>query len=227
MKTYHFVHLNVHSQYSIQDGCATIRQLVETAIKNRMPGIALTDKGNMSGIMEFFEYVSRVNQKRKVQRKKPFKPILGCELYVSGVTVSDEDSGKAYRLTVLAKNFIGYKNMMKLVSLSDNKPLNYKYLEIYHEGLIVCSGGEKGEVYDWALKGDWVKLQNAIKWYQQVFADDYYLELRRTAIHEDARSEQEKVNQMLIKAAKETGVKLVCTNDVHYVAPEDLFGNNH
>ena len=221
MKTYHFVHLNVHSQYSIQDGCATIRQLVDTAIKSRMPGIAITDKGNMSGILEFFEYVCRVNKERKAQGKKPFKPILGCELYVSGVTAS-EDLEQSFRLTILAKNLVGYKNLMKLVTISDNKPLHHKALETYHEGLIVCSGGEMGEVYDWASKGDLANLQDAIKWYQQVFADDYYLELRRTAVHKDARSEQEQVNQMLIKAAKETGVKLVCTNDVHYVAPEDL-----
>ena len=221
MKTYHFVHLNVHSQYSIQDGCATIQQLVDKAIKKGMPGIALTDKGNMYGIMEFFEYVSRVNQERKAQRKKPIKPILGCELYVSGVTAIDSESGKVYRLTVLAKNLVGYKNLMKLVSLSDNKPLHRKALETYHEGLIVCSGGERGEVYGWALKGDEARMQDAIKWYQQVFADDYYLELRRTAAYEDVMSEQEDVNQMLIKAAKETGVKLVCTNDVHYVAPKD------
>lgn len=221
MKTYHFVHLNVHSQYSIQDGCATIQQLVDKAIKKGMPGIALTDKGNMYGIMEFFEYVSRVNQERKAQRKKPIKPILGCELYVSSVTAIDSESGKVYRLTVLAKNLVGYKNLMKLVSLSDNKPLHRKALETYHEGLIVCSGGERGEVYGWALKGDEARMQDAIKWYQQVFADDYYLELRRTAAYEDVMSEQEDVNQMLIKAAKETDVKLVCTNDVHYVAPKD------
>lgn len=225
MKNRKFVHLNVHSQYSIQDGCATIQQLVDNAIKNRMSGMAITDTGNMYGIMEFFVYVSRVNQERKVQRKKPFKPILGCELYVTGVTAA-EDSGQAFRLTVLAKNLVGYQNMMKLVSLSDNKHLHHKELETYHEGLIVCSGGESGEVYGWALKGDEARMQDAIKWYQQVFADDYYLELRRTAVHKDARSEQEKVDQMLIKVAKENGVKLVGTNDVHYVAPEDLVAYN-
>lgn len=225
MKNQKFVHLNVHSQYSIQDGCATIQQLVDNAIKNRMSGMAITDTGNMYGIMEFFVYVSRVNQERKVQRKKPFKPILGCELYVTGVTAA-EDSGQAFRLTVLAKNLVGYQNMMKLVSLSDNKHLHHKELETYHEGLIVCSGGESGEVYGWALKGDEARMQDAIKWYQQVFADDYYLELRRTAVHKDARSEQEKVDQMLIKVAKENGVKLVGTNDVHYVAPEDLVAYN-
>lgn len=225
MKNRKFVHLNVHSQYSIQDGCATIQQLVDNAIKNRMSGMAITDTGNMYGIMEFFVYVSRVNQERKVQRKKPFKPILGCELYVTGVTAA-EDSGQAFRLTVLAKNLVGYQNMMKLVSLSDNKHLHHKELETYHEGLIVCSGGERGEVYGWALKGDLANLQDAIKWYQQVFADDYYLELRRTAVHKDARSEQEKVNKMLIKVANENGVKLVGTNDVHYVAPEDLVAYN-
>ena len=127
-----------------------------------MPGIAITDKGNMSGILEFFEYVSRVNKERKAQGKKPFKPILGCELYVSGVTAS-EDLEQSFRLTILAKNLVGYKNLMKLVTISDNKPLHHQELETYHEGLIVCSGGENGEVYDWALKGDVARMQDAIK----------------------------------------------------------------
>ena len=83
MKTQNFVHLNVHSHYSIFDGCSTIKQLVDAAIKNRMPGIAITDNGNMFGIMEFSDYVNRVNKERQEKGKKPFKPIIGCELYVA------------------------------------------------------------------------------------------------------------------------------------------------
>lgn len=215
MKTQNFVHLHVHSDYSILDGCATIRQIVGTAIKHRMSGIAITDKCSMGGIMEFFDYVNRINKERKENGEKAFKPIIGCELDVTGVTISD----RAFQLTVLAKNLVGYKNLMKLVSLSH---ISLSELQNYHEGLIVCSGGMESEVYAKAASGDMTGLCDVIKWYQQIFADDYYLELQRTAVEREGQSEQEKVNQMLIQKAQEYGVKLVCTNDVHYLAPKDL-----
>ena len=215
MKTQNFVHLHVHSPYSILDGCATIRQIVGTAIKHKMPGIAITDKCSMGGIMEFFDYVNRINKERKENGEKAFKPIIGCELDVTGVTISD----RAFQLTVLAKNLVGYKNLMKLVSLSH---ISLSELQNRHEGLIVCSGGMESEVYDRAASDDMTGLCDAIKWYQQIFADDYYLELQRTAVEGEGQSEQEKVNQMLIQKAQEYGVKLVCTNDVHYLAPKDL-----
>ena len=219
MKTQNFVHLHVHSDYSILDGCATIRQIVGTAIKHRMSGIAITDKCSMGGIMEFFDYVNRINKERKENGEKAFKPIIGCELDVAGVTISD----KAFQLTVLAKNLVGYKNLMKLVSLSH---ISYSELQNYHEGLIVCSGGIESEVYAKAASGDMTGLCDAIKCYQQIFADDYYLELQRTAVEGEGQSEQEKINQMLIQKAQEYGVKLVCTNDVHYLAPKDLMAYN-
>lgn len=219
MKTQNLVHLHVHSHYSILDGCATIQQIVDTALKNRMPGIAITDKCSMGGIMDFFDYVNRINKERKEKGKKAFKPIIGCELDVSGVTISD----KAFLLTILAKNLVGYKNLMKLVSLSR---ISYSDLQNYHEGLIVCSGGIESEVYAKAASGDMTGLCDAIKCYQQIFADDYYLELQRTAVEGEGQSEQEKINQMLIQKAQEYGVKLVCTNDVHYLAPEDLMAYN-
>ena len=215
MKTQNFVHLHVHSDYSILDGCATIRQIVGTAIKHKMPGIAITDKCSMGGIMEFFDYVNRINKERKENGEKAFKPIIGCELDVTGVTISD----RAFQLTVLAKNLVGYKNLMKLVSLSH---ISLSELQNRHEGLIVCSGGMESEVYDRAASDDMTGLCDVIKWYQQIFADDYYLELQRTAVEGEGQSEQEKVNQMLIQKAQEYGVKLVCTNDVHYLAPKDL-----
>ena len=215
MKTQNFVHLHVHSPYSILDGCATIRQIVGTAIKHKMPGIAITDKCSMGGIMEFFDYVNRINKERKENGEKAFKPIIGCELDVTGVTISD----RAFQLTVLAKNLVGYKNLMKLVSLSH---ISLSELQNRHEGLIVCSGGMESEVYDRAASDDMTGLCDVIKWYQQIFADDYYLELQRTAVEGEGQSEQEKVNQMLIQKAQEYGVKLVCTNDVHYLAPKDL-----
>ena len=219
MKTQNFVHLHVHSDYSILDGCATIRQIVGTAIKHRMSGIAITDKCSMGGIMEFFDYVNRINKERKENGEKAFKPIIGCELDVTGITISD----RAFQLTVLAKNLVGYKNLMKLVSLSH---ISLSELQNRHEGLIVCSGGMESEVYAKAASDDMTGLCDVIKWYQQIFADDYYLELQRTAVEGEGQSEQEKVNQMLIQKAQEYGVKLVCTNDVHYLAPEDLKAYN-
>ena len=239
MKTPNFVHLNVHSHYSINDGVSTIRQLVDAAIKERMPGIAITDYGNMFGIMEFFDYVSSINEKRKEKRKKPFKPIIGCELYVAKHGPKEKKEGikdfKGYHLTVLAKNMIGYKNLVKIVSNAWTKGFyvaprtDRADLEKYHEGLIVLSGGWGSEVFTHIRNEDMTALENTIKWYKQVFGDDYYLEMRRDADYDlskdtpsDLMFEQEKVNQTLIKKSKEFGVKVVATNDVHYVAPEDL-----
>ena len=173
----------------------------------------------MGGIMDFFDYVNRINKERKENGEKAFKPIIGCELDVTGITISD----RAFQLTVLAKNLVGYKNLMKLVSLSH---ISLSELQNRHEGLIVCSGGMESEVYAKAASDDMTGLCDVIKWYQQIFADDYYLELQRTAVEGEGQSEQEKVNQMLIQKAQEYGVKLVCTNDVHYLAPEDLKAYN-
>lgn len=120
MKPYRFVHLNVHSHYSIMDGCASIRELVDAAIKDKMPGIAITDICNMFGIMEFYDYVNQINIARQEKGKKPFKPILGCELYVARRGSKEQkekiEDIKGYHLTVLAKNLFGYKNLIKIVS---------------------------------------------------------------------------------------------------------------
>ena len=239
MKAPNFVHLNVHSHYSILNGCSTIQQIVDSAIKNRMPGIAITDYGNMFGIMEFIEYVARINKERQEKGKKPFKPIIGCELYVTKHGSKEQKNGvkdiKGYHLTVLAKNLIGYKNLMKIVSHAWTDGFyaaprtDRKDLEQYHEGFIVLSGGFGSEVFTLAMKEDMKALDDTIKWYKQVFGCDYYLEIRRDAdydLSQDAPSglmiEQEKVNKVLIQKSKEYGVKVVATNDVHYVNPEDL-----
>ena len=239
MKTPNFVHLNVHSHYSILNGCFTIQQIVDSAIKNRMPGIAITDYGNMFGIMEFIEYVARINKERQEKGKKQFKPIIGCELYVAKHGSKEQKNGvkdiKGYHLTVLAKNLIGYKNLMKIVSNAWTDGFyaaprtDRKDLEQYHEGLIVLSGGFGSEVFTHIYKEDMAALEETIKWHKQVFGCDYYLEIRRDAdydLSQDAPSglmiEQEKVNKVLIQKSKEYGVKVVATNDVHYVNPEDL-----
>ena len=243
MKAYRFVHLNVHSHYSIMDGCASIRELVDAAIKDRMPGIAITDNGNMFGIIEFFDYVSRINIERKEKGKRPFKPIFGCELYVARRGSKEQKENiediKGYHLTVLAKNLTGYKNLIKIVSNAWTEGL-YGYprtdrvdLEKYHEGLIVLSGSAGSEVYSKISNDDTVGIEATIKWYQQTFGEDYYLELQRCADYDmnnkvpsDLMLEQQKVNAVLIQKAKEYGVKVVATNDVHYVAPEDLAAYN-
>lgn len=239
MKPYRFVHLNVHSHYSINAGIASIRELVDAAIKERMPGIAITDTGNMFGIMEFFDYVSRINIERQKKGQKPFKPIIGCELYVAKNGSKNKKDGhkdwKGFHLTVLAKNLTGYQNLMKIVSnaWTDGFYMSPRTdradLEKYHEGLIVLSGSAGSEVFNKIVNDDIAGLEETIRWYQQSFGEDYYLELNRYADY-DLKSnkpsylmlEQQKVNAVLMQKAKEYGVKVVATNDVRYVAPEDL-----
>lgn len=242
MNRFRFVHLNVHSHYSINDGCASIRELVDAAIKDKMPGIAITDNGNMFGVMEFFDYVSRINNERRQKGKEPFKPIIGCELYVAPGAKEDKKLGKhckGYRLTVLAKNYQGYRNLIKIVSNSWTNGFymrprtDHHDLEKYHEGLIVLSGGIGSEVYSHVVSDDIAVLDAAIKWYKQTFGEDYYLELQRCADYDlksDTPSklmlEQQRVNAVLIQKSKEYGVKVVATNDVHYVATTDAKAYN-
>jgi DNA polymerase-3 subunit alpha len=239
MKAYRFTHLNVHSHYSINDGCASIRELVDAAIKDRMPGIAITDNGNMFGIMEFFNYVSRINIARQENGKKLFKPIIGCELYVAKHGTKERKDGhkdlKGFHLTVLAKNLTGYKNLIKIVSDSwtdgfyGSPRTDRVDLEKHHEGLIVLSGSVGSEVFNKIVNDDIAGLDETIKWYKQLFGEDYYLELQRNVdcdiksnTPSDLMLEQQRVNTVLMQKAKEYGVKVVATNDVHYVAPEDL-----
>ena len=242
MNRFRFVHLNVHSHYSINDGCASIKELVDAAIKDKMPGIAITDNGNMFGVMEFFDYVSRINNERRQKGKKPFKPIIGCELYVAPEAKEDKKlckHCKGFRLTVLAKNYQGYKNLIKIVSNSWTDGFymrprtDHHDLEKYHDGLLVLSGGVGSEVYSHVVSDDIAGLDVTIKWYKQIFGEDYYLELHRCADY-DLKSntpsnlmlEQQRVNAVLMQKAKESGVQVVATNDVHFVAPEDLAAYN-
>lgn len=187
MKKNRFVHLNVHSHYSIMDGCASIRELVDAAIKDKMLGIAITDNGNMSGVMEFFDYVSRINNERRQKGKKPFKAIIGCELYVAPGAKEDKKLGKhcnGHSLTVLAKNYQGYKNLIKIVSNSWTdgfymRPRTDRAdLEKYREGIIVLSGGIGSEVFTRFSDGDMSELDETIRWYRQTFAEDFYIKAR-------------------------------------------------
>lgn len=231
MKKNRFVHLNVHSHYSIMDGCASIRELVDAAIKDKMLGIAITDNGNMSGVMEFFDYVSRINNERRQKGKKPFKAIIGCELYVAPDAKEDKKLGKhcnGHSLTVLAKNYQGYKNLIKIVSNSwaDGfymRPRTDRAdLEKYREGIIVLSGGIGSEVFTRISDGDMSELDETIRWYRQTFAEDFYIELRRYADLFTSGSELQKITERLIEKADANGVKIVATNDVHYLRPTDI-----
>ena len=231
MKKNRFVHLNVHSHYSIMDGCASIRELVDAAIKDKMLGIAITDNANMSGVMEFFDYVSRINNERRQKRKKPFKAIIGCELYVAPDAKEDKKLGKhcnGHSLTVLAKNYQGYKNLIKIVSNSWTdgfymRPRTDRAdLEKYHEGIIVLSGGIDSEVFTRISDGDMSELDETIRWYRQTFAEDFYIELRRYADLFTSGSELQRITERLIEKADANGVKIVATNDVHYLRPTDI-----
>lgn len=231
MKKNRFVHLNVHSHYSIMDGCASIRELVDAAIKDKMLGIAITDNANMSGVMEFFDYVSRINNERRQKGKKPFKAIIGCELYVAPDAKEDKKLGKhcnGHSLTVLAKNYQGYKNLIKIVSNSWTdgfymRPRTDRAdLEKYREGIIVLSGGIGSEVFTRISDGDMSELDETIRWYRQTFAEDFYIELRRYADLFTSGSELQRITERLIEKADANGIKIVATNDVHYLRPTDI-----
>ena len=239
-----FVHLHVHTYYSILDGQSSIKKLVDKAIGNGMKGMAITDHGDMFGIKEFFDYCKGINDGRKEKGLEPFKPIFGCEMYVARHRkedkVKEHGDMSGYHLIVLAKNYRGYKNLIKLVSRSwvDGYYMRPRTdradLEKYHEDLIVCSACIAGEVPHKILQGDIAGAREAIEWYHRVFGDDYYLELQRHEVkdpHILANREtfplQQKANKVLIELAHEYGIKLVCTNDAHFVDQDNAEAHDH
>ena len=239
-----FIHLHVHTYYSILDGQSPVEKLVDKAVANGMRGMAITDHGNMFGVKELYNYCNKINGKLKEQGKEPFKPIFGCEMYVARRTKADrvKEKGDAggYHLIVLAKNYHGYKNLIKLVSRAwvdgfYSKPRTDRAdLEKYHEDLIVCSACIAGEVPAKILKGDIPGAREAIEWYKSIFGDDYYLELQRHEVkdpNQRANREtfplQQRANKELIKLAKEYGIKVVCTNDCHFVDQENAEAHDH
>jgi len=264
-----FVHLHVHSQYSILDGQASIQRLVDKAMADGQPGIAITDHGDMFGIKEFYNYVKKVKGKLKdkaaecekrlaelregtaeaaggdasaeiaacerqleeLHRKMAFKPIIGCEVYVARRRLSDKE-GKpdqsGYHLILLAKNLKGYHNLIKIVSKAWTEGFYMRprtdraEIEKYHEGLICCSACLAGEVPRAITADDFEKAEESIRWHKSVFGEDYYLELQlHKATVERANHEaypmQLKVNEHLRRLAAKYGVRMVCTNDVHFV----------
>ena len=239
-----FVHLHVHTYYSILDGQSSIKKLVDKAIADGMKGMAITDHGDMFGIKEFHDICNGVNKQRKKEGLEPFKPIFGCEMYVAKHGPKEQKNGKedqsGYHLIVLAKNEKGYKNLIKLVSNSwvDGfymRPRTDRAdLERYHEGLIVCSACLAGEVPRKIKAGDMAGAREAIEWHKRLWGDDYYLELMRHEVKDpsiranrETFKEQEPVNRELIKLAREYGIKLVCTNDAHFVDKENAEAHDH
>ena len=275
-----YVHLHVHSQYSLLDGQAAIKEIVNKASSDGMRGIALTDHGTMFGIKEFYNCIKKKNapilaQEKELKAKinslkeqdtlsddeqqtlseleselktvqaQVFKPIMGCETYCArrGRALKDKNvphpyypnrsaDNSGWHLILLAKNLQGYKNLIKMVSISFTegfygKPrIDKELLEKYHEGIIVSSACLGGEIAQHIMHGNIAEAEKSIEWFKGIFGDDYYLEVQRhktdkpdgnTSVYE----EQERVNGVILELAKKHGVKVIATNDSHFVNEED------
>ncbi len=227
-----FVHLHVHTHYSLLDGMSTVPGMVDKAIKSGMKGIALTDHGNMFGIKEFIDYVNKVNKGKEKDQK--FKPILGVEAYCARRTRFDKtmkEDGSGWHLIILAKNKKGYQNLCKLVSTSWIDGYYYRpridkdVLKEYSEGLIICSACLGGEIPRKIADGNMAAAEEAILWFKEIFGDDFYLELQRHKTDKDGADrttyeKQEYVNPFIIELAKKTNTKIVASNDVHFINEE-------
>ncbi|MCD8178813.1 MAG: DNA polymerase III subunit alpha [Tannerellaceae bacterium] len=265
-----FVHLHVHTQYSLLDGQASIDALIDKAQKDGMRAIAVTDHGNMFGIKEFYNKVKKKNSKyfstikdcekelnglndkhnptdeerermKKLSEKisesrdSLFKPILGCECYCAR-NGRESKAGKAdmsgWHLIVLAKNLQGYKNLIKMVSIGwtegfyGRPRIDKSLLEKYHEGLIVCSACLGGEVPQHIMRAQIEQAEESIQWFKNLFGDDYYIEIQRHQTDkpnadQTTYQKQKEVNEVLIPLARKHNVKLIASNDVHFVNEED------
>ena len=265
-----FIHLHVHTQYSLLDGQASIDALIDKSYKDGMRAIAVTDHGNMFGIKEFFNKVNKKNGKvqgtikdirkelkgldekeelseedtaRKEELLKQlreaegalFKPIIGCECYCARRDrhkKEEKDDRSGWHLIVLAKNKTGYKNLIKIVSRSwtegfyGRPRIDKELLEQYHEGLIVCSACLGGEIPQKIMHGNIPAAEEAILWFKNLFGEDYYLEMQRHKTErEDADrmvyKHQVEVNRVLVELAHKHHIKLIATNDVHFINEED------
>ena len=222
-----FVHLHVHTQYSILDGQASISGLFERAKELGMPALAITDHGNMYGVKEFL----------KVAKKFPeVKPIIGCEIYVTrhyDHKLKDKDHRGYYHLILLAKNYNGYKNLMKIVSTGhiegkyyDKPRVCHEIVEQYAQDLICCSACIAGELPRAVIAGDMEGALKVIEWHKKVFGDDYYLEVQQHKTEIPGQSQEVYERQLIANAgiyelAEKTGTKVIATNDVHFVRKED------
>ena len=225
LQTMKFTHFHVHSQYSILDGAASIPGLIEKAKADGQAALALTDHGNMFGIKLFYDTC----------RQKGIKPILGCEAYVARVSLYNKEkpvdrSGE--HLIILAKNLTGYRNLVKLCSTAFCDGFYYRpridktQLEKHHEGLIISSACLGGEIDQKIMAGDLEGAEKAALWYKNLFGEDYYLEvMRHPAADPKQRAEiydnQQRCIQEKIKIARKLNIKLIATNDVHFLNEED------
>lgn len=221
-----FVHLHVHSYYSVLDGAAPIKNLFKRAEADNQPALAITDHGNMFGIKEFFKVAKNFPQ---------IKPIIGCEVYVNPegrFSKRGKEDQSANHLILLAKNLEGYYNLVKLVSLGYVEGFYYKpkidkeLLEKYHKGLICSSACLGGEIPQKIRRGDIAGAKESILWYKNLFGEDYYLEvqLHKTEVpglSDEVYREQLIVNKAIFELAPECGVKVIATNDVHFASKED------
>ena len=213
-----FVHLHIHSEFSLLDGANRIKDLPVRAKELGMKAMAITDHGVMYGVIDFY----------KACKKEGIKPIIGCEVYVASRTRFDKEpqDKKYYHLILLAKNNKGYQNLSKLVSLGFTEGYYYKpridleILEKYHEGIICLSGCLAGAVSQAILNGNIEEAENVAKWHHNVFGEDYYLEIQNNGV-----KEQVMVNQKIIQIARRLDIPIVATNDAHYLKREDAY--NH
>ena len=220
-----FTHLHVHSQYSILDGASKIKRMIDKAKEDGMPAIALTDHGNMFGIKEFHAAAT----------SSGVKPILGIEAYVARRTRFDKGERQdrsGYHLIILAKNKVGYHNLMRLASLGYVDGFYYKpridreLLEKYHEGLIISTACLGGEVPQHIMNERWADLDETINWYKKIFGEDYYLEIMRHKTDDpvknaDIYDNQELCNKKIIELSQKHDVKVIATNDSHFLNEED------
>ena len=220
-----FSHLHVHTQFSLLDGAASIKNLYKKAIADKMPALAISDHGNMFGA---FEFVKEAYNHKNADGTLKVKPIVGCEFYITTdrtrKTFSKEEKDPRHHQILLAKNDTGYKNLVKLTSLGYIEGMYSKYPRIdkqlihkYHEGLIATTCCLGALVPQTILKKGEAEGENEFKWWLNIFQEDYYIELQRHGI-----PDQDKVNLVLLKFAKKYNVKVIASNDSHYVDQQDF-----
>ncbi|MFH1561653.1 MAG: DNA polymerase III subunit alpha [Patescibacteria group bacterium] len=215
-----FVHLHLHTEYSLLDGLTKIKPLVKTVKQMGMNSVAITDHGAMYGAVEFY----------KACKKEEIKPVIGCEVYYTPGSRHDRSPAgrRHHHLILLAKDKQGYQNLMKLVSLSHLEGFYYKpridweILEKYHQGLICSSACIEGEIPQLVLEGDYKKAKQRAQEYQQLFGQDYYLEIQK----HPGLDKQDRANKGVVKISRELGIPLVATNDSHYLEKKDAFAQD-
>ena len=208
-----FSHLHCHTQYSLLDGAARIQTLLERAAEYEIEAVAITDHGNLFGVPEFYRTAEKIG----------IQPIIGCEFYLTPASRHDRNERTRYHQVLLAKNETGYRNLIKLSSLSYLEGYYYKpridheLLTQYHEGLIATTCCLQGEIPQTILHKGEEAARRLFEWYLELFGEDYYIE-----IQDHGLPEQKKVNAILLRWAQEYGVKVIATNDVHYVDRADF-----